>query len=69
MTRAVISPEEGAELQQPRLDHAAAVERTGAILAAKGMDSLEFAEADRAAGAISRRIREILGDSGKHWMS
>ena len=69
MTKTVITPEEGAELQRLRLDHAAAVEMTGAILATKGMDSPEFAEADRAAGAISRRIREILGDAGKPWMS
>ena len=69
MTKTIITLGESAELQRLRLEHKAAVERTGAVLAAKGMDSPEFAGADRAAGAISRRIREILGDPSKHWMS
>jgi hypothetical protein len=69
MSKTVITPEEGAELQRLYREHAAANEKAAAILAATGMGSTEFAEADKAAGAIWRRIREILGDAGKPWMS
>jgi hypothetical protein len=33
------------------------------------MESPEFLEADKVAGAIYRRIREILGTADKHWMA
>jgi hypothetical protein len=69
VTKTVVTPEEGAELQRLYREHAAATETAVAVLAARGMDSPEFAEADKAAGVIWRRMREILGDAGKHWMS
>jgi hypothetical protein len=69
MAKTVLSPEDGAELQRLYQEHAATNQKTAAVLASKGMDSPEFAEADKAAGAIGRRIREILGNAGKHWMS
>ena len=67
--RTIISPEEGNELKQLYTEHAAATARAAVILAAKGMDSPEFGEADKAAGLVWRRIREILGTADKHWMA
>jgi hypothetical protein len=67
--RTVISPEEGNELKRLYREYSAVAERAAAILAAKGMDSPEFFEADKATGVLWRRIREILGTADKHWMA
>jgi hypothetical protein len=67
--RNFISPEEGAELKRLYAEHSAASKNAGTILATEGMDSPRFAEADKAVGVIWRRIREILGTSGSHWMA
>ncbi|EME72033.1 hypothetical protein H261_00600 [Paramagnetospirillum caucaseum] len=69
MTRTVISPEEGEVLRQLYAEYVAAVSQAGAVCIAKGMDSPEFQEADKAAGAIRRRIYEIRGDADQHWMA
>lgn len=63
VVRNVISPEEGAELQRLYRELDAASKRAAVVLATKGMASPEFAEADKATGAVWRRIREILGDA------
>jgi hypothetical protein len=60
--RTVISPEEGAELKRLYADYAISVNRAAVILASRGMDSPEFADADKASGVLWRRIREILGE-------
>jgi hypothetical protein len=36
-------------------------------LRTEGMDSPRFLEADKAAGTLRRRIREILGTAGSDW--
>lgn len=69
MTKSIISPEEGDELKRLYKEHAKASEQAAVILAARGMDSREFFEADKATGALWRRIREILGVSSSHWMA
>jgi|HubBroStandDraft_6_1064221.scaffolds.fasta_scaffold44021_6 hypothetical protein len=61
IARNVISHEEGAELKRLYADFAAASERARIILATEGMESPRFFEADKATGAIWRRIREIIG--------
>ena len=61
--------EEGEELKRLRAEHEAASMRAGAILQAKGMDSPEFAEAERATGVLYCRIREIMGTANSHWMA
>jgi hypothetical protein len=67
--RSIITPEEGAELTQLQLDSAVAIQRERHILATGGMESPEFLEATKASGAIIRRIREIQGTTGTHWMA
>ncbi len=67
MARKIISPEEGAELKRLYAAHETAAAHAGAVLRQKGMDSPEFLEADRASGALWRRIREILGEDGQPW--
>jgi hypothetical protein len=67
--RNIISPEEGEELKRLYADYATATQRAAIVLAAKGMTSAEFAEADKAAGILYRRIREILGTAGQSWMA
>jgi hypothetical protein len=62
MTKAVITPEEGAELRRLYDKHVAASIHTGNVLRTHGMESFQFFETDRATGMIWRRIREILGD-------
>ena len=69
MARNIISPEEHAELKRLYADHLAAIERAGAIATREGMQSLQYFEADKASGAIWRRIREILGTTDSYWMA
>jgi hypothetical protein len=69
MAKAVTSSKESAELQRLYDEHAKASKRAAEILAAKGMESHEFLEADKTTGIIYRRIREILGTSGSQWMT
>ena len=64
MAKQFLTPEQGAELQRLYKDLAAITEKTASILAAKGMASPEFEDADKAATDIWRRIREIRGDAG-----
>ena len=65
--RTDISPEKSAELKRLYVEFASSVKRTAVILTSNGMDSPEFAEADKASGVLWKRIREILGDTGKPW--
>jgi hypothetical protein len=67
MARSVINPEEGAELMRLYEEHEIAVRRARTILAKEGMESPAFAKADRMAGAIWLRIREIRGDTSRQW--
>jgi hypothetical protein len=65
----ILTPEEGEELKRLYLEHSNNTARAGALLAAHGMDSVEFAEADKLSTQTWGRIREILGTSGLHWMA
>jgi len=69
MVRNVIGPEEGAELKRLYEEYFAAINHAAAILQTEGMDSPRFLEADKAAGAFRRRIRDILGTAGSDWMA
>jgi hypothetical protein len=64
-----ISPEEAAELQHLYSEFVAASQHAAQTLRAKGINSPDFREADRATGVIWRRLREILGTAGSHWMA
>lgn len=65
----VIRPEEGAELQRLYRDKEAAVQRCLAVLQTHAMESAEFFAAHETESAITRRIKEILGTTSKHWMA
>jgi hypothetical protein len=67
MVRNVIGPEEGAELKRLYEEYVAAINHAAGILRTEGMDSPRFLEADKAAGTLRRRIREILGTAGSDW--
>jgi hypothetical protein len=69
MARVVITPKEGEELKRLYKEHAEAVAHAAEMLRVHGMESRRFIEADKAAGAKWRRIREILGDADKHGMA
>ena len=68
MTKMFITPAEGAELKQLYIKFRACTRHAMAVLAARGMESLEFQDADRASGRAWERIREIRGETGQHWM-
>jgi hypothetical protein len=61
----------GRPLEFQRLYHefTAANDKAFAILKAKGMQSAEFAEADRAASEIWVKLRRLQGKEGQHWMA
>lgn len=63
-----LSPEEMSELEVLYQEQSAALLRASQILIEKGMSSPDFIEADRAAGRMWLRIRELLGKSGQ-WTS
>jgi len=61
-------PEDAEEFQRLYGEFTAANAKALAILKARGMDSAEFAEADRAASDIWVKLRRLQGKEGKHWM-
>lgn len=71
MAETFITPEQSAELEQLREEYIAATARAAAAIvgAAGGMASDAFLEAEAETAAIVRRIKEIRGTTGKHWMS
>jgi hypothetical protein len=69
MTRTIVTGEEGEELKRLYKEHADATAYACEVLLARGMESREFLDADNVVGEKWRRIREILGDGGKHWMA
>jgi hypothetical protein len=64
----VMSPEDAKEFQRLYGEFKTANAKALAILKAKGMQSTEFAEADRAASEIWVKLRRLQGKEGKHWM-
>ena len=70
--KSVISPEEGAELQQLYKDLEIAKQNTRkAILEMSKVPDGEskWLQADEAETTIIRRIKEIMGISGQHWIA
>ena len=61
--------DEGTELQRLYAEYAAAVNDALAVAQSEGMFSEAFLEADGRAGQVRRRIREIGGLAGEHWMT
>jgi hypothetical protein len=68
-SRKTLTPEEEAELKRLRFQYAAATKRALRAIMGEGMSSRAFREADEEAGLAARRIKQILGTPGKHWMA
>jgi hypothetical protein len=64
-----LSLEGDAELKRLYADLAHASRRATAILRTSGMTSGAFLKADREVRRIVKRIKEIRGLTGKHWMA
>lgn len=69
MAKRVLTPEEGAELNQLYKEHPVNVQRAGEMLAKHGMESPEFAESDGISTRSWKRIRELLGIAHLPWMA
>jgi hypothetical protein len=68
--RAFISPEEGAELERLKSEYLDATARAMEAIRGPGMDSQAFVDADDEASRAARRIKEILGITGRQqWMA
>jgi hypothetical protein len=65
----LISPEGDAELKRLYADLAHASRRATAFLRTSGITSAAFLKADREITRIVKRIKEIRGLTGKHWMA
>jgi hypothetical protein len=65
----LLSPEEDAELKRLYADLAHASRRATVILRMSGLTSEAFLRADRDVARIVKRIKEIRGLTGKHWMA
>ena len=76
MARSVISPEEGAELKRLYADLPEAYKRAAAALRTdppghvlEGEALKRFMAEEAKVAAIVRRIKEIQGTTGEHWMA
>jgi hypothetical protein len=69
MSTPVLTGEKAEEYKRLYAEHAAATAKAHAVLVAKGMGSDEFAQADAASTELWRRLRELQGMGGKHWMA
>ena len=65
----LLIPKEDAELKRLYADLAHASRRATVILRMSGMTSETFLRADREVTRIVKRIKEIRGLAGKHWMA
>jgi hypothetical protein len=65
----LLSPEEDAEVRRLYADLAHASRRATAFLRTSGMTSAAFLRADREVTRIVKRIKEMRGLIGKHWMA
>jgi hypothetical protein len=68
MRTPVLVGEKAEEYKRLYAEYDAATTKAHAVLIAKGMASDEFAQADAAVGQLWRRLRELQGMAGKHWM-
>lgn len=69
MAKEFMTPEQGAERAGLYEDLEIARRLTLAVVATEGMDSAAYLAADAREAAILRRIQEIEGTTGKHWMA
>jgi hypothetical protein len=65
----LLSPEGDAELKRLYADLAHASRRATAFLRTSGITSAAFLRADREVARIVKRIKEVRGLTGKHWMA
>ena len=65
----LLSPEGDAELKRLYADLAHASRRATAFLRTSGMTSAAFLRSDREVTRIVKRIKEVHGPAGKHWMA
>jgi hypothetical protein len=69
MTQTILPTDEGAELKRLRREHVATEREARIILRRFGMDSRQFQRADARTNELWRRIRELDGTVGQHWMA
>jgi hypothetical protein len=69
MAETFITPELATELKQRWEDFLTASSRAQAAVKVGGMSSEAYKQADGEMGKAMRGIKEILGKTGKHWMS
>jgi hypothetical protein len=63
----IITAQQAAKFKELFQDWERAVAHAGTMLRAYGMESRQFSEADQAATAIWRQLRELRRMAGKHW--
>jgi hypothetical protein len=68
IARRVISPVEAKELIRLIDKHEVAMKHTATIHRTHGLYSLEFLEANNASDDLWNQIREILGETERHWV-
>jgi Xaa-Pro aminopeptidase len=69
MKETFITPELATEMKQRWEDFLTASSRAEAAIKVGGMSSEAYTQADAEMGKAMRRIKEILGKTGKHWMA
>jgi hypothetical protein len=68
MRKSPLTREEVAELARLWEQYKAALDLTMKAVAADGVDSPAYLEAHKAGGEAYRKIQEILGATGQHWV-
>ena len=68
-SRIALSHEQRAELKRLYAELAIAARKANTILMMAGIDSEIFLKADGEVTRLIRRIKEVHGVSGKHWMA
>ena len=69
MNTPILTGEKAEEYKRLYREYGAAVAHAVATLAANGMESEEFRQADAAVGKLYVRLRELQGMAGKSWMA
>jgi len=69
MPKAKLTPEDVAELNHLMPQYHAAMRHELAVAQTHGLESPEFREAHEKAGRLHRKIRELYGTTGEHWMA
>lgn len=69
MNRRILTGEEAEEFKRLYDEYPRVSQHAAELLGRHGMESKEFREADAAVGDLWRRLRELQGMAGKHWMA